>query len=90
MKKIFLLSSLFLCSCEGEYESERKLELTSSPHIVIDMKEHYYPQYELSPPHTIYNIKVYNGNDVEWFEVSNTDYKKLEIKDTLINFMIEK
>jgi hypothetical protein len=90
MKKLHILIPLFLCSCERERESERKLELTSSAHIVIDMKEHHYPKYEFSPPDSIYNIKVYNGEEVEWFEVSNTDYKKIAIKDTLINFMIEK
>lgn len=83
MKKLLILIPLFLCSCSHE----RKLQLTSSPHIVIDMKEHYSPQYKFTP---IYNIKVYNGKEVEWFEVSNTDYKKIAIKDTLLNFMIEK
>jgi hypothetical protein len=87
MKKLLILIPLFLCSCERE----RKLQLTSSPHVVIDMDEQYYPQYKY--PHlsyAAYSIKVYNGKDVEWFEVSNTDYKKIAIKDTLINFMIEK
>jgi len=84
MKKLLILIPLFLCSCD---ERERKLQLTTSPSIVIDMKEHHDVNYN---HYSIYNIKVYNGKDVEWFEVSNTDYKKMAIKDTLINFMIEK
>ena len=78
MKKLLILIPLFLCSCE------RKLELTSSPNIVIDKKVGRGRDFNL------YHIKVYNGKDVEWFEVSNADYKKIAIKDTLINFMIEK
>lgn len=89
MKK-FILIIFFISSCTSSFDEERNLKLTESVNVVVDIDSVYHPPARYTNDYSDYHIKLFDGKNVEWFKVSYEDYKKISLKDTLTNFMIEK
>lgn len=87
INKLIIITLLSLTSCFN-YKQERKLFLNDNYNVVVDIDSVYHPSGRYSSEFSDYHIKLFDGKNVEWFEVSYEDYKKIKLKDTLTKFNI--
>jgi hypothetical protein len=83
MKKLFLIIFIpLMVSCN--FFNDEKIIFTNYPIIVID-------KYTGSAYRggIYYSIKIFNGDDVEWYNTNEEDFNRIMVNDTLKKYTIK-
>lgn len=83
MNKKFLIIIPLIFLLMGCYEDQKTIYFTNTPTVVIG-KTINHGRYGDS-----FQIKVFDGNDVQWLYIDEENYKIINVKDTLTNFIIK-